>query len=242
MSTTELHDDGECSHEEGDGNILHNLCAIRHHQDEERRDEEHQRKLEDDERSHLTKLLRRSHTTGGHLVGKRRGRQTDGTEAHSHRVGHQTDYSREHRLKAQSDEDGSGDGHSRSEASHTFKHTAETPCQEEYQQTLVGGHLNELCLNRLNLLRLTKDVVAEDGTNDDQDDREARLQKALDNRPEGDAVDRHVGILLRNDAHRRDGEQGQEDCYHKGDHGTLVTRHFEAHHQDNEQHNRNYRY
>ncbi len=236
MGAAELYDDRKTAHEQGDADILHNLRAVSHHQDEERRDEEHQRELQNDERSHLAELLRRCHTAGSHLIGQRRGRKTDGTEAHSHRIRHQTDHSGEHRLEAQSDEDGSGDGHSRSEACHSFEHTAEAPRQQEHKQALVGGHLDELRLDGFNLLRLAKDVVTEDGADDDQDNGETGLEEALDDRPDGDADDADTGELLRQDAHRRNGKERQEDCNDKSDHGTFVARHFETHHQNDEQH------
>lgn len=137
VSAAELHHDGECTHEERYGDILHDLRTIGHHQDEERGDEEHQRELQDDERSHLTEFFGRSHTTGSHLVGQRRGGQTYGTEAYSHRIGHQTDDSREHRLEPQSDQDGGRDSHSRTEAGHTFEHATETPCEQKHQQSLI---------------------------------------------------------------------------------------------------------
>ena len=128
VGAAELNHDRECAYKESNGDILQDLRAVGHHEDEERRDEEHQRELQNDECSHLTKLLGCSYTTGSHLVSQRRGGQTYSTETYSHRIGYQTDHSREHRLETQSDQDGSRDSHSRSETSHTFEHTAKTPC------------------------------------------------------------------------------------------------------------------
>ena len=167
------------------------------------------------------------------------GRQTDGTKAYGYRIGYQTDNSREHGLEAQSDKDGCRDGYCRTETSHTLEHTSEAPRQKQYEQTLVGGHLDKLRLDGLDLLRLTKDIVAEDGADDNQDDGETGLEETLDHRPKGDAIDRHTGILLGHNTHGGGSKQGQNDCYDKSDHGTLITRHFEAHHEDNEQQNRN---
>ena len=235
MGTAELDDDRECTHKEGYRDILHNLRTIRHHQDEERRYEEHERELKDNKRSHLTEFLGSRHTTDSYLIGQCRCGQTNGTEAYSHRISHQTDDSRKHRLETKSDQDGSRNSHSRSEAGHTLKHTSQTPCQQQHKQALIRGHLDKLRLDSLNFLRLTKNIVAEDCTDNNKDDGETCLQESLDDRPERDAVDRSLGILLRHNAHRRDGKQGQKDCYCKSDYRTLVTRYFKAHHQNDEQ-------
>ena len=45
VGAAELHDDGERAHKEGDGDILHDFCLIRHHQNEEWCDIEHERQL-----------------------------------------------------------------------------------------------------------------------------------------------------------------------------------------------------
>ena len=180
VGAAELHDDRERADKEGNGDVLHDLRAIGHHQDQERCDKEHQRELQNDESSHLAEFFGSGDTAGSHLVGQRRSRQTDGTEAYGHRVSHQTDHCGEHRFESQSDQDGSRDGHSRSKAGHTFEHTTKTPRQEQYQQSLVRGHLDKLRLDGLNLLRLTEDVITEDGTDDNQNDREAGLEESLD--------------------------------------------------------------
>ena len=85
------------------------------------------------------------------------------------------------------------------------------------------------------LLGLAKDIVTEDGADNNQDNGETGLQEALHYRPPCDAKDRHTCILLGNDAHGWNSKQGQQDCYDKSNDGTLITRHFKAHHQDNEQ-------
>ena len=45
MCTTELHDDRESAHEQSNRDVLYNLRAIGHHQNQKRGDEEHQREL-----------------------------------------------------------------------------------------------------------------------------------------------------------------------------------------------------
>ena len=101
---------------------------------------------------------------------------------------------------------GGRDSHSRAEARHTFEHTTETPCEQQHEQTLVGGHLDELRLDGLYLLRLAKDVIAEDSTDNNQDNGETSLEEALDHRPDGDAIDRRAGVLFWQDAHGRYGK------------------------------------
>ena len=206
MGAAELHDDGERTYEKGDGDVLQDLLAVGHHQDEERGDVEHQRQLQDDEGGHLAEHLRR----GGavcHLVGQRRGRQTYCSKAHCHRVGYKTDDGREHGLEPQTDKDGSRDGDGSAEACHAFEHTTEAPRQQQHQQTLVGRELYELGLDGLYLLRLTKDVVAEDGTDDDQYDGEACLEQSLDHRPPSDGIDAGFSVFLGYDAKGRRSEQ-----------------------------------
>ena len=90
-----------------------------------------------------------------HLIRQCRRWKTHSTESYCHRIGHQTDDSREHRLKAQPDQDSCRNGHSRTKASHTLKHTTKAPGEQKHQQTLVGSELDELRLNRLDFLCLT---------------------------------------------------------------------------------------
>ena len=45
MGTAELYSDRTSAHEEGDSDVLQNLRLIRHHQNKERSDVEHQREL-----------------------------------------------------------------------------------------------------------------------------------------------------------------------------------------------------
>ena len=99
MGAAELHDDGECSHEQRQRDILQDLLTVGHHQNQERGDVEHQRELDDDEGGNLAEHLRRGHSFCSHLVSQRGGRQTNGAEAHGHGVGNQTDHSREHRFE-----------------------------------------------------------------------------------------------------------------------------------------------
>ena len=238
IGAAELHNDGAGTHEECDADVLDHFRAVSHRQNDERRDEEHQRELQDDECGHLTQFLGRRHTTGSHLIGQSRGRQTHSSKTHCHRVGHQTDDSREHRFEAQANQNSSRDGHSRTKASHALQHATQAPSQQEHQQPLVRRHLDELRLDGLNLLRLTKDVVTEDGKNDDQNNRETGLEQSLNDRPQGDAINGHLSIFLWHNAHRRHGEQSQNDCHSKSNHSTLITRHLKTHHQDDEQQDR----
>ena len=100
--------------------------------------------------------------------------------------------------------------------------------------------MDKLRLDGFYLLGLAEDVVTVNGADNDEDDGEAGLEQAFNDRPDGDAVDGKACILLGNDSHGWSGKQGQEDGDNERDNGTLVTGHFKAHHQDNEQYDWDY--
>ena len=58
MRTAELYHDGESTHKQRNRDVLHDLRTVRHHQNQERGNEEHQRELQDDECGHLAEFLR----------------------------------------------------------------------------------------------------------------------------------------------------------------------------------------
>ena len=183
MGTAELNNDRTGAYKQRNTDVLQYLLVVGQHQNQERRDIKHQRQLQDNKGGHLTEFLWRSRTTGRHLVGQRCSRQSHSTKAHRHRIGNKTDHSREHRLETKTDQDGCRYSHCRAKACHTFEHATQAPRQQEYKQTLVGGHLDKLRLDGLYLLGLTKNVITEDGKDDDEDNGEARLEQALHHRP-----------------------------------------------------------
>ena len=71
---------------------------------------------------------------------------------------------------------------------------------------MVSISFVSLCLDGFYLLRLAKDVIAENGTDNDEDNGETCLQQTFDYRPACNTHNAGIGKLLRDDAHGRNGK------------------------------------
>ena len=234
-----LHSDADQSDPEGERDVLAPSLLVGQPQDDEGQQHEQRRQLDHGEGRDLADGLGRSRTARRHLVAQRRHRHADSSEASSHGVADEGHQSREHRLEAQADEDGSRDGHGRAEAGHALKQSAEAPDEHQDQHAAVVGERGELLLDDLNLLRLHQNVIAVDGHQYNNKDREDGLQGSFDERPAHHAGNRRLSQLLRQHVQRRRHQKGQQGGDDERDERTLVAGHLQPQHQYEEQQDRN---
>ena len=152
-------------------------------QDDERQNDKERCQLDNGEGRSLANLCRRSRSAFSHLIAERSNRYTHSTKSCSHGITNQGYQSREHRFESESDEDGSRYRHRRSEARHTFEQSAESPYEEQHEQSLIIGNRCKLPLDHLYLLAFHEDIIAVDSHQDDDENREYRLQDAFHHRP-----------------------------------------------------------
>ena len=183
IAADKLHYHGNHSHPEGDDEILDKIVLIGKCQDDERQDDKERCQLDNGECRSLANLCRRSRSAFRHLIAERSNRHAHSTKSRSHGITNQGYQSREHRFESESDEDGSRYRHRRSEARHTFEQSAESPYEEQHEQSLIIGNRCKLPLDYLYLLAFHEDIIAVDSHQDDDENREYRFQDAFHHRP-----------------------------------------------------------
>ena len=243
IAADKLHYHGNHSHPEGDDEILDKIVFIGKRQDDERQDDKERCQLDNGEGRSLANLCRRSRSAFRHLITKRSNRHAHGTKSRSHGITNQGYQSREHRFEAESDEDGSRYRHRRSEARHTFEQSAESPYEEQHEQSLIIGNRCKLPLDYLYLPAFHEDIIAVDSHQNDDENREHRLQDAFHHRPSRQGDHAILRMFRGNHAQRRSSEESEQHGNYERQQGAFMTCHLEAEHQDEQQHdgnNRNY--
>ena len=243
IAAYKLHYHGNSAHQKGDDEILDKIVLIGKRQDDERQDDKERCQLDNGEGRSLANLCRRSRSAFSHLIAERSNRYAHGTKSRSHGITDQGHQSREHRFESESDEDGSRYRHRRSETRHTFEQSAEAPYEEQYEQSLIIGNRRKLFLDYFNLLAFHKDIIAINSHQDDDENREHRLQDAFHHRPSRQGDNAILRMFRSYHAQRRSCEESKQHGNHERQQGALMTCHLEAEHQDEQQHdgnNRNY--
>lgn len=237
IAADELHRHGNHSHPNGYDKVFDEIMPVGKGKDDKRQDDEERRQLYDGKRRCLANLRHRCRAAFRHLIAERGDRDTDGTKSRCHRVADQGHQSREHGFESQSDEDGGRNRHRRSEASHAFEQSAESPDEQQHEQSLVVGNRSELFLDNLNLLAFHQYIIAIDSHQDDDEDREHRLQQTFHHSPSRQGEDAVLRMFRGYHPQWRGGEKSQQYSYYECQQGALMSCHLEAEHQDEEQHN-----